>query len=35
MRVRLEEKRREVVDLLVLPKPAKSLHNGASFIREA
>ena len=29
--VRYEKKRRETADLLVLPKPVKSLQNGAGF----
>ena len=31
MRVRQEEKRREMADLLVLPRPAKSVQDGARF----
>ena len=30
-RVRQEEKRRKMADLMVLPRPAKSVHNGAGF----
>ena len=29
-----EEKRREVEDLLVLPRPAKSMQDGAGFSKE-
>ena len=33
-RIREEEKRREVADLMVLPRPAKSMQNGAGFSRK-
>ena len=33
-RVRQEEKKREMADLLVLPRPAKSVQNGAGFSRK-